>query len=440
MHLTSTGEPPLRTLAWALFSLGICFYLLLSAETLVAIGFPYTASEGSPLAKFHPGTYCLLFAWLVALASHGNPVEALGWQFARHRLLTGYFFCMVLVFFWVLYRHGVSGIAAIVESLWAPAIGVFALYLLAPNRQRQIIPLVGLLLAVNALIAIAEFLTGTRFGPQVDETGFVEEYFRASALLGHPLNGAQIFVSLLPVLTLLHWPLLVRLMIGLLLVLSLFAFGGRASLSMGFVFYGGYTLFRMFLAVVRGRFSYLQLTGGSLALMLGTTIVAGIIAASGIGERFFQKLYWDDSASVRGRVWDAFSFLSPTDLWTGIAPAEIDRISLRMGLDPKSEAIENFWIYLLMQFGIVGYFPFILGIVLLVVLLWRTATPWMRVAVFVYFLVASSANTLASKTSSLTLLAVVIVAGNALRHRQSSPDTNQERFQPTWHGNAERHG
>ncbi|MBV5344578.1 MAG: hypothetical protein JZU63_03075, partial [Rhodoferax sp.] len=141
---------------------------------------------------------------------------------------------------------------------------------------------------------------------------------------------------------------------------------------------------------------------------------------SGIGERFFQNLYWDDSASVRGRVWGIFAHLSSSDWWLGISPAEINRLSLRIGLDPKSEAIENFWIYLFMQFGVVGYIPFVAGLALLLVVLWRAATPTMRVAIIVYFLVASSANTLASKTMSLTMLALVVVAGEAFRPPRSA--------------------
>ncbi|MBV5344579.1 MAG: hypothetical protein JZU63_03080, partial [Rhodoferax sp.] len=154
MQVDTRSEPLLRTLAWGVFALGISLYMLLSADTLVALGFPYTATEGSPLAKFHPGTYCLLLAWLLVISSHGNPVSVLGNQIVRHPLLAGYFACMILVFVWVLYRHGVSGIAYIVESLWTPAIALFVLYLLDLRRHRQIVQIVMALLAFNALGAI----------------------------------------------------------------------------------------------------------------------------------------------------------------------------------------------------------------------------------------------------------------------------------------------
>jgi hypothetical protein len=397
--------------AWLFFTLGITLHLMLSPEALIALGFPYTATEGPPYAKFHPGTYCLMLAWFMAATSHGNPVGVLAGQLARHTLLTSYFACMVLLFFWSSYRHGMSGTAFIIETLWTPAIAAFVLYLLNLRRHRQIVQIVVALLVCNAVVAIGESLTGKLLLPRT----FAEEYFRASAFLGHPLSGAGIVVVLLPAITLMPWPWLVRLTSGILLALSLFAFGGRASLLIGFVYYGAYALYRLFISVVRGRFSYLQLTGGSLALILCLTLVAGVVAITGIGERFFQTLRWDDSAAVRGRVWEIFAFLSPTDLWTGIAPAEIDHISLRIGLDPRFEAIENFWLYLLMQFGILGYIPFILGLAFLVALLWRAATPLMRIAVFVFFMVASTSNSLSTKTMSLMLLTVVVLACPAFR-------------------------
>ena len=59
----------------------------------------------------------------------------------------------------------------------------------------------------------------------------------------------------------------------------------------------------------------------------------------------------------------------------------------------------------------VGFIPFVVALACLLLVLWRVATPPMRVATLLYFLVASTANTLASKTMSLMLLVVVILAG-----------------------------
>lgn len=411
------AEPVSRTLAWYLFALAVAVYMLMSAQMLLRLGIPYDAPFGPPIAKVHPGTYCLLLAWFSALASHGNPLSVLAGQMRQHRLLALYFFCMISVFVWVLMRHGTSGAAFIIEALWTPAIVAFVLYLLDPARHRQIVKVVVVLLLANAVLALGEVMAHARLTPLdlVHKDVVDEPYFRASAFFGHPLHNAMITVSLLPAVTLLPWSLSRRLVALLLLLFGMLAFGGRASLVTGVVFYGALAAVKGLIDLVRSRYSYLQLTGGSLALMVGLTVLVAVIAGTGLGARIFNNLQMDSSATVRLSVWGAFAYLSDTDWWMGVSPAQIDHIALRLGLDPVYEAIENFWIYLFLQFGTIGFVPFMLGLGCLLALLWKAANPAMRTALVVYFLVASTANTLASKTISLMLLTLVIIAGQAFR-------------------------
>lgn len=429
--MVANRESLSRRFAWYLLVLSVAVYVVFSADMLLRLGIPYDAPYGPPFAKLHPGTYCLFLAWMLALLSHGNPLGVFAGQMMRHRLLAIYFCCMLVVFVWVLLRHGASGAAFIIESLWTPAVAVFVLYLLDRERHRQIVQIVMLLLIGNAVLALGEATLQTRLTqlrPAI-EASFNGPYFRASALFGHPLQNAMITVSLLPTVIILPWSLPQRILAGSLLALALLAFGGRASLGLGGLFYGGYLAYKAFVGVFRGRFSYLQLTGGSLAVMLGLTALVGLVAGTGLGARIFENLQLDSSASVRLRVWDAFSFLSDEDLWMGIAPAEIDHVSWRIGLDPVFEAIENFWIYLFMQFGIFGFLPFLLGLACLLAVLWKAANPPMRIGLLVYFLAASTANTLAAKTISLMLLTMVIVAAEALR--QIPPTARQDDGHPS---------
>lgn len=411
-----------RKTAWLLLATAVSVYMLLSSSMLLRLGIPYDAPFGPPFAKLHPGTYCLFLAWFTALSSHGNPLQVLGEQMARHRLMAVYLFSMVIVFAWAVFRHGTSGAAFIIESLWTPAMVVFTLDLIDARRHRQLVKVIVFLLACNALLAIGEALTPSRLTPlHVGRNDIVaEEYFRASAFLGHPLHNALITASLLPAVTLLPWPRMWKVVFIGTLMLALLAFGGRTSVVLAVLLYGTYFAVRVGHDVIRGRFSYLQLTGGSLALMLGSTALVGVVAVSGLGERIFKNLKLDSSGSVRLRVWDAFDYLSDTDWWMGIAPTDIDHIAVRMGLDPNYEAIENFWIYLFMQFGVIGFIPFLVGIVCLAFILLKSATPPMRMALLLYFMVASTANTLASKTVSLMLLVTVILAGVAFRPQPAS--------------------
>lgn len=408
-----TAQPISRQIAWVLFATAMPAYMLLSPSVLGHMGIPYDSPQGFPLAKFHIGSYCLIFAWFMALSSHGNPLRVMSAQMARHRLLGIYWVSMVGVFFWVVFRHGTSGAAFIIEALWMPVVAAFALDLFDARRRRQTLQLVMLLLAGNALLAVGEALSGANLVPaSLESSGLVAEVqFRATAFLGHPLHNALITASLLPAVTLLPLSRVGQIMLILLLLLSLLAFGGRTSIGLAVLLYGPYFFISACRKALRGGFNYLQLTGGSLALMLGTTGVLGFVAATGLGDRIFKNMKMDNSAGVRLKVWDAFDYLSESDFWFGIAPIDIDHIALLMGLDPKYEAIENFWIYNFMQFGVVGFTPFVVALACLVLVLWRAATPPMRVATLLYFLVASTANTLAAKTMSLMLLVVVILAG-----------------------------
>lgn len=415
------NPPFLSRIGWYLMLIAVLASMLLSASMLLRLGIPYDAPYGPAVAKIHPGTYFLLLAWFMALSGTGNPLRSFIEQMARQRLIGVYFFSMVGVFVWAVFRHGTSGAAFIIDSLWTPAIAAFTIELLDDTRRRRLFQLVMVLLACNAALALGEALSPARLTPlHVGRTDIIEEeYFRSSAFLGHPLHNAQITASLLPAATLLPWGRGWRILLVLVCLLSLLAFGGRTSVAAVVLIYGSYLIVRIGRYALSGRMTYLQLTGGSLAGMLGVTALVGVVAATGLGDRIFNNLSFDSSASVRLRVWDAFHYLSSTDIWFGVAPSEIDLISLRMGLDPTYEAIENFWIYLFMQFGLIGFIPFLVGLVCLLWMLWKNTNTPLKLSIVLYILVASTGNTLASKTVSLMLLTTVILA-SAVHWRATS--------------------
>jgi len=407
--MSGLQEPALRRLAWALLVGAVMLAMCLSAPALALLGIPYDLPLGPFPAKIHPATYLLFASYLLGLASHGNPLAVAVAQFRCHPLLALSLACMVFVFAWTAARHGPAGLAFIIDTLWTPAIGALALLLHAPQRQRRLLPLMMGLLALNAVIAIGEFALQQRLVPLSASRGEVvaEAFFRSSALLGHPLLNALVTVALLPALSLLPWPARWRWPLYALLALALLSFGGRATF-VGAAFYlllaGGGLLHR----VARGDCGYLQLTGGLLGAMLACSLLAGIVAASGLGERIFSNFGWDHSAATRWHAWELLDYVRGSELWIGIPVSRIDHLAQRIGIDPRYEAIENFWLYLLLLFGAIGFVPFVIGIGALAAHLWRSAGAAMRAAVIVYFFVASGANTLASKSVSLWLLSVAL--------------------------------
>ena len=429
----SLAEPASRAFAWWLFATGVALSMLLSSTALLNLGIPYDAPYGPVVAKIHPGSYVLVLAWFVALASHGNPIGVAVAQWRGQPLLATYFAAMVTIFAWVIYRHGSSGAAYILQTLWMPAIAAFTMLLLGPLRQRQTLSLVMGLLACNGALALVEFATKSRLVTIVPgQYGF--DYFRASAFLGHPLMNSNVTIALLPAVLLLPLKPPARIALGLLLVASVLSFGSRTALIGGVVVYGACLLAYLLHGVVHGRYSYLQVTGGSVALLLGLSAMAGVVLATGLGERIFQNLFWDNSASVRTRVWAAFDHLRGADWWLGLPPAGIDRIALAMGLDPRFEAIENFWIYTYLQFGAIGYVPFIVGLGCLIVWMLKVSPLPMRVAVLLFFLVASTANALSSKSPALTLLVVTALASAAAVPRLAGAARRRAAWQPPMRG------
>lgn len=426
-HAATDGLPPparlqgMRLVAWVLLCMALTLYLTVSALLLGRLGIHYDLPGGSPLVKFHPGTWVLMLATVVALAAHGNPLMVLVAQWRRRPALAVYMGCIAFISFWSLWRNGSSGAAFIVDTLAAPALALLVLDLYPRRHQRALVRWVLLLLTLNSCIALVEFATKSRLitlgsGERLMLADSV--YFRASAMLGHPLVNSMLTLALYPAVWLLRewgvwrWPV-----IGL-MGLSLLAYGGRSALAMATVVYGGAMLATLSWQAVHGRFTYRQLLGGLLALLLGSTALIGVVWISGLGARIFSNLSWDNSADVRRVVWHALDFLHDFDWWVGVSPARMQQIAIQIGLDPRFEAIENFWIELLLQWGLIGFVPFVIGLACLLGATWRHAAAPMRLALPVFLLVASGANTLSSKTVTLTLLVVVAWASAAWRVRR----------------------
>ena len=400
-----------RHLAWGLLLAAVTMYIVLSPPALSALGIPYDSPHGSILVKIHPGTYLLLLSWALGLSSGGHPMTALLRQARQHRLVFVYLVCMVGVFVWAVGRHGPSGLAFIIDTLCMPGVALLAMMLHSRQRQQQALVLVVSLLLLNALIAIGEFGLRARLLPlYAGREDFVEEdFFRSSALFGHPLSNSLKTLALLPAVLLLPWRWTARLTAALLMGLGLLTFGSRAAMA-GLVIYLLAAGLPLLWRLVRGAYNYVQIMAGLLGAVLGVAALAGVVVATGLGDRVFKNLTWDNSADVRRKSWDVLDYVHGFEFWLGVPVLQIDAIAQRIGIDPRYEAIENFWLYLLLLLGGLGFALFVGGLMCLLVYLWRVAAAPLRLALVVYLLVASTANTLAAKSVSLILMSVVIQA------------------------------
>ncbi len=425
MNTAPRAVPPSRAMqaAFWLFAPGLLAFLVLPASTLFALGIPYDAPGGPVLAKLHPGTTLVLSAWFLALCSLGNPLRAALVQLRAQHLLGLYLASTLALFGYALLRHGLGGAAYLIDTHIMAAVAVLVLQQLGPRRQRQTLVLMAVVLLANALLGIVEAVLQARLLPlHIGGTDEVAEaFFRASALMGHPLQNAQQTATLLPLMLLLPLAAGLRCALVLWLGLALLAFGGRASLGLSVLLYGGWFVVQAFKRGLEGRLNYLHITGGAIGLLLGAAALVAVVAASGLGERIFASLAWDNSASVRVRVWAVLGHLSEEQMIFGASADGVDALYQQLGLDPRFEAIENFWLLALVQYGLVGFGLFLFGLACALRFMWRHTFGAMRVALVLLVLVSSTTNSLAVKTPALLLFMVAVQAAAHLRPRQPAP-------------------
>jgi polysaccharide biosynthesis protein VpsF len=409
----------LRRLAWWLLVAGVLLRMMLSPQALHAAGVPYDLPWGAFPAKIHPGTYLLFLAWGASLVSHGNPLSVMGAQWRQHPLPFNALLCMLGVFAWAVVRHGTAGQAFFIDTLITPGVAVLTVLLHAPARRRQLVQLIMLMLLANACLAISEVGMGQRLIPMfAGREGIVEEaHFRASAFIGHPLVNAKLVVMLMPAVAVMPWSLRTRIGAYGLLTLSLLAFGSRSALAAAGL-YAMLAMMPMTMKLLRGQYSYTQITGGLVGLALAAAALAGVVATTRLGDRIIKSLTWDNSANVRLLAFDVLDQVRGQDLWFGLSVERLEGVAGRVGIDFRYEAIENFWINLLLLLGIIGFVLFLVGFGLLVWHMWRQSRTPLRVGMVMFLIVASGGNSFASKTPSLTILAVTLQCAAALPRRK----------------------
>jgi hypothetical protein len=206
-----------------------------------------------------------------------------------------------------------------------------------------------------------------------------------------------------------------RLALCWLAVAALLSFGGRTALGLSLGLLGPLAAFDALRALRRGELTFRVLTGGAVVLVLLVGALLLAVAFGGVGERILGRLAWDDSAEVREVSLTVYRFLRPGQILQGVSPAEIEALIRRLGLDYPNETIENFWIVLSLQVGVVLGAVFTAGFL---AFLWRLGTIGgtpVRLALLGFALTISTSNSLSTKTSILSAVVAITYGCAAYR-------------------------
>ncbi|MCB1884497.1 MAG: VpsF family polysaccharide biosynthesis protein [Geminicoccaceae bacterium] len=418
-------------LTLALTWLGVLVMFVVPPPLLTEMGIPYDAPTGGFVFKLHPSTYLLLLAFLIALVERGNPVRAFGRSLGHQPAVAFYLFVEVLLIAYSVLRYGFSGAAFFIDSQLVPGILALLLARFDLDTLVRLFRFILVVLVVNAILGVGEQLLQERLIPLTVAGGVVlhEDVFRATALMGHPLANAAVMGFALFAFYAVRPPLL-RAFLCLLGVVALLSFGGRTGFAVNVALLLLLVGVDLIGTLRRGESSYRLLTGGTVLalLLLGVVLVA--VAFGGVGQRIIEKLTWDESASVRQVSFTVYRFLTPEQLLFGVSPDEILKLIARLGIGSEAATIENFWIVLSLQLGALFCALFAAGFLVFIVHLDRIGPVALRFGLFGFVLVASTSNSLSSKTAIFGMVVAIAHGTAAYRLRAAEADEPEPRRFP----------
>lgn len=379
---------------------GILIRLFLSGYITEDI-FNYSSPGGTPILKIHPGSYLLMAAFVTLAATKG----VISFTLTRARSEPWVFQFFLITLFIALYelaKFGMSGLAYMVDALIIPPLTLMLLYYAAPKQRLGLTTLILNILFFNSLMAIAEFIVKIHFLPAGPLEG--ADYFRSTALLGHPLANALMTAPMLPLLFLMNWPVSRKLIYTCIYVISLLAYGARGAFGIGLMVFsigmllsgGGLVLHRKlrlttFLIII------------FVVLLISGSVISVLLFGTDFGARIVQKAYMDESAETRVLIFKIFDVLTFDQLWQGLPLSQVEVLQEKYDF---FRYLENFWIIMLIGMGIPSFCVFVVSFLWFCYALQKSQHILMTFSVLSFIAVASTNNSLTTKTPALMVFAV----------------------------------
>lgn len=385
--------------------LGVALVLRIALPApFVDLFMDYTADTGSIAEKIHPGTYAICAVFALAVSTLRAHLDA--WSHRALRGLACFAIAIAGLIAYLVLVGRVGSAGYLIDTYLSAILAGMSLLLLPAACRVRAGTLVLVLLIVSAGLGFAEFATRTRIMPYpIPEIGF-----RATGLAGHPLSLGLMSATALLFAGSLGWRRASVLLAGAILFLGVASAGARiamlaASLAVVVAILaspmGGAS------AVARQRVKALLMVAGAIGLAGAITF----LAFSGFLERFSRGLS-DPSAMARVDVYKLFLMTDWTEVVFGTDVARIAKLAEeRLNL----LAIESSFVVAIYQFGIIGALVFAGALVATARRLASGAPAPIVVAVLIFFAVALSNNTLTSKTPTVTMLFVLLIAAQAYR-------------------------
>lgn len=394
----------------------------ISAITLEHFGIAYISSGGGPFAKVHP-------SFLLAAAALAFRCLASRHPFRTARRLAfddpGVVLLSLSIVLTGLYAAVVSKtpVTGVFDTFVLPMMFFLLLRDLDPKLRRRLALLVGVMLAINSVMAIMEFFGHFHFikfdfDPNVSADPTTGDFdwkaeialdWRPIALFGHPLvNGlvvqAAIFCLLARGSRWLAW--IVKGPLLALLCVSMLTFGARTSLVLALVFGAWLVVDAATRSIGHGaRLELKHVAFALLAISLSVPVLS-LAADTGVFDRTLER-FTTDAGSAKSRLvmFDLFQHVSLTDLILG---PDKDVVATWQRIEGLEFGIESSWVGLVLTYGLVVTATIVLGLVVFSRSVMRASGPGAGVTLLAFFLAVSGSASLSSKTTVLAETSVLI--------------------------------
>lgn len=402
------ARPLACTFIAALFLVIVLVLFSVSSGVLWNLGINYNGVTGAIASKIHPATY-LAFATLgLLMLARRNPASFFVALVTKHPG-TLVFLLATLLVGGIIVLDGRKGIATIFDTyLLAIIVALIAAEMETRDFTRAE-KLIHVLLAANALLGLAEYALNTRVFPFRFDGAALEWDYRSNALLGHPLENAQITGLYIMVLLAgggASMPKSLRPAAILLQLAALVPFGGRTALLLTVAMAALWMVPRV-LQVLRGARLSLPVLAAIAVLAPLLTLGVGLIAAGGFFDVITDR-FDDDGGSAKARVemFAIFDHLSAHDIFIGASSNVIDSLRTSRGLE---QGIENPVVRLLLYQGVVFTTFLIAGFTLFLIEIARRLQPGYGMAMIFFLVIISSYESIANKTVGLAQFVVLLL-------------------------------
>jgi hypothetical protein len=420
--------PPLPTpaqrLGYKVAVLAVMVQFVISPNLLMMVGIDYNAIGGNPLVKLHPATYLAGIAACLAVCGSRPAGSALTNLFRSSPALALFLVLIPACAFYSIACVGFSGSAIYIDTYLSAGMIVLALQNGTDLQHRFLARMIIAWCVLNVLISVGETLTQTHLVPEPQYAELIpkeQEDFRGAALFGHPLTGALVTALSIFLLLGMRAGVVVKSALFTTLMIGLLAYSGRAAMGTTLVLLAGGAV----IAVFRGLL-HRKLSGGLVAALLATVflllpLLIVVITGTSIGDRLVSHLYADDSVDARSIQWFVLDRLNLHDVLFGVTPTRLEMLKYQIGLGATDTDIENFWLLMFLDLGIIGFVVWVVALGLFLLHLGRrTGSPYGWLMMLAFILIDSTANSLGRKCADLVFLSALMIGLSGYRQAQAA--------------------